>query len=126
MENKHFETQAIRTQLNRTEYNEHSTPLFLTSSFVFDTAEDMRAAFADEEDAYIYSRYSNPTTSEFINKMVLLEGGEEGVATASGMAAIYTTLMALLKSGDHVVSCSSVFGATHTIFNKYYTTSKSG
>ena len=120
MEKKHFETQAIRAQFERTENNEHSVPLYLTSSFVFDTAEDMRAAFAEETDPFIYSRYSNPNTSEFVNKMCLLEGAEAGVAMASGMAAIYTSLAALLKSGDHVVSCSSVFGATHTIFSKYF------
>ncbi len=120
MENKQFETNAIRAQLERTEYNEHSVPLFLTSSFVFDTAEDMRAAFNDESDDFIYSRYVNPNTNEFINKVCLLEGAESGLATASGMAAIFTTFMALLKSGDHVVSCSSVFGATHAIFTKYF------
>lgn len=120
MENKQFETKAIRAQLERTEYNEHSVPLFLTSSFVFDTAEDMRAAFNDESDDFIYSRYVNPNTNEFINKVCLLEGAESGLATASGMAAIFTTFMALLKSGNHVVSCSSVFGATHAIFTKYF------
>jgi O-succinylhomoserine sulfhydrylase len=120
MKDKHFETQAIRAQLERSEYNEHSVPLYLTSSFVFDSAEDMRAAFADESDAFIYSRYTNPNTNEFVDKMVLLEGAEAGVAQSSGMAAIYTTLAALLKSGDHLISCSSVFGATHTIFTKYF------
>jgi O-succinylhomoserine sulfhydrylase len=120
MENKHFETQAIRAQLERTDNNEHSVPVYLTSSFVFDTAEDMRAAFNEETDAHIYSRYTNPNNSEFVNKVCLLEGAEAGVATASGMAAIYTTFMALLKSGDHVVSCSSVFGATHALFTKYF------
>lgn len=120
MENKQFETQAIRAQLERTDYNEHSAPLFLTSSFVFDSAEDMRAAFNEETDDFIYSRYVNPNTNEFINKVCLLEGAEAGFATASGMAAIYTSFMALLKSGDHVVSCSSVFGATHAIFTKYF------
>lgn len=120
MENKQFETQAIRAQLERTDYNEHSAPLFLTSSFVFDSAEDMRAAFNEESDDFIYSRYVNPNTNEFINKVCLLEGAEAGFATSSGMAAIYTSFMALLKSGDHVVSCSSVFGATHAIFTKYF------
>lgn len=120
MENKHFETKAIRAQLERSENNEHSVPVYLTSSFVFDTAEDMRAAFNEETDAHIYSRYTNPNNSEFVNKVCLLEGAEAGVATASGMAAIYTTFMALLKSGDHVVSCSSVFGATHALFTKYF------
>jgi len=120
MKNKQFETQAIRAQLERTDYNEHSSPLFLTTSFVFDSAEDMRAAFNEESDDFIYSRYVNPNTNEFINKVCLLEDAEAGFATASGMAAIYTTFMAILKSGDHVVSCSSVFGATHAIFTKYF------
>jgi O-succinylhomoserine sulfhydrylase len=120
MENKHFETKAIRAQLERTEYHEHSVPLFLTSSFVFDSAEEMRAAFNEESDDFIYSRYVNPNTTEFINKVCLLEGAEAGVSMATGMAAIYTTFMALLKAGDHVVSCSSVFGATHAIFTKYF------
>lgn len=106
--------------MERSENNEHSVPLYLTSSFVFDTAEDMRAAFNDESDAFIYSRYTNPNNNEFVNKVCLMEGAEAGVALASGMAAIYTTFMALLKSGDHVVSCSSVFGATHALFTKYF------
>lgn len=120
MKDKHFETQAIRAQMERSNNHEHSAPLYLTSSFVFDTAEDMRAAFAEETDPFMYSRYSNPNNSEFVNKMCLLEGAEAGVSMSSGMAAIYTTLMALLKSGDHLISCSSVFGATHTIFTKYF------
>ncbi len=120
MSEKKFETTAIRTQLERTKFNEHSSPLFLSSSFVFDTAEDLRAAFAEEKEAFIYSRYSNPNTNEFIEKMALLEGAEAGIATASGMAAIYNTFMTLLNTGDHIISCSSVFGATHTIFNKYF------
>lgn len=120
MKDKHFETQAIRAQQERSQNNEHSAPIYLTSGFVFDTADDMRAAFADEKEAFIYSRYTNPNTNELSHKMSLLEGGEAGVVMASGMAAIFTTFMALLKSGDHVVSCSSVFGATHTIFSKYF------
>jgi O-succinylhomoserine sulfhydrylase len=120
MENKHFETQAIRAQMERTDNNEHSAALYLTSSFVFDSAEDMRAAFNDETDDFIYSRYTNPNVNEFVGKVCLLENAEAGVAFASGMAAIYTTFMALLKSGDHIVSCSSVFGATHAIFTKYF------
>jgi len=120
MKNKKFETQAIRVQTARSQNNEHSSPLYLTSSFVFDTAEEMKAAFEDESDEFIYSRYTNPNTEELINKMCLLEGTEAGVVTASGMAAIYTSLAALLKSGDHIISCSSIFGATHTILNKYF------
>lgn len=120
MKNKHFETQAIRGQMERSQYNEHSAPLYLTSSFVFDSADEMRAAFNEETHEFIYSRYSNPNTDELVYKMCLLEGAESGLAFASGMAAIYSTLAALLQSGDHVISCSSVFGATHTLLNKYF------
>src|SRR3989344_5514161 len=97
---KKFETEAIRTQIPSTEAKEHSTPLYLTSSFLFDDAEEMRAAFADE-----------------IAKM---EGAETGYAMASGMAAVFGTFAALLKSGDHLISCRAVFGATHTIFTKIF------
>ena len=115
-----FETQAIRTQLERTQFQEHSVPLYLTSSFVFEDAEDMRASFAEEKDRNIYSRYSNPNTNEFIEKICKMEGAESGFAFASGMAAVYSTLAALLKSGDHIVSSSSVFGATHSLFINYF------
>ena len=112
-------TKAIRTQTERTNEGEHSTPLFLTSSFCFDNAEDMRAAFADETDDNIYSRFTNPSVTEFINKMVDLEGAEAGVATATGMSAVFATFMALLKKGDHLLSCNAVFGSTHNIIKKY-------
>lgn len=115
----YFETLAIRTQTERTQYDEHSTPLFLTSSFIFEDAEDMRASFAEEKDKNLYSRYSNPNVNEFTDKMVQMEGAEAGYAFASGMAAIFSTFGALLKSGDHIVSCQSVFGATHSLFMKY-------
>ena len=115
-----FETQAIRSQLERTQYLEHSVPLYLTSSFVFEDAEDMRASFAEEKDRNIYSRYSNPNTNEFVDKICKMEGAEAGFAFASGMAAVYSTFAALLKSGDHIVSASSVFGATHSLFMKYF------
>ena len=117
---KYQESKSIRIQTERTHNKEHSTPLFLTSSFVFDTAEDLKAAFAEENDAYIYSRYSNPNTNEFIDKMCELENTEAGFATASGMAAVFASLITFLNAGDHVVSCSSVFGATHTILHKYF------
>ncbi|HJV19327.1 MAG TPA: aminotransferase class I/II-fold pyridoxal phosphate-dependent enzyme [Sediminibacterium sp.] len=113
------ETQAIRIQTPRTNEMEHSTPLFLTSSFCFDNAEDMRAAFADETDDNIYSRFSNPGVQEFTDKMVALEGAESGYATASGMSAVFGSFMALLKQGDRLVSCNSIFGSTHTIISKY-------
>lgn len=115
-----FETQAIRTQLERTQFLEHSVPLYLTSSFVFEDAEDMRASFAEEKERNIYSRYSNPNTNEFIEKICKMEGAESGFAFASGMAAVYSTLAALLNSGDHIVSASSVFGATHSLFINYF------
>jgi O-succinylhomoserine sulfhydrylase len=112
-------TRAIRIQTERTNEMEHSTPLFLTSSFCFDDAEDMRAAFADESNDNIYSRFSNPGVQEFTDKMVALEGAEAGYATATGMAAVFASFMALLKSGDHLIACSSVFGSTVTVLNKY-------
>ena len=117
---KKFETRAIRTQIERSKNSEHSSPLYLTSSFVFDTAEDMSAAFTEEENkTNIYSRFTNPNTTEFIQKITQMEGAEDGVAFASGMGAIYSTFAALLKSGDHIVSCNAVFGSTHTLFTKY-------
>lgn len=116
----HPNTQAVRIQTERTNEKEHSTPLFLTSSFRFDDAEEMRAAFAEENDNNIYTRFSNPTVQEFIDKMCALEGAESGFATASGMSAIFGTFMAFLNSGDHLLSCSSVFGSTHTIITKYF------
>jgi O-succinylhomoserine sulfhydrylase len=117
---KHKQSKSIRTQIPRSAHKEHSSPLFLTSSFVFDTAEDLKAAFDETQDAYIYSRYSNPNTSEFIDRMCVLEGAEAGFATASGMAAVFASLMSFLSAGDHVISCASVFGATHTILHKYF------
>ena len=115
-----FETFAIRTQTERTQFDEHSTPLYLTSSFIFQDAEDMRASFAEEKDKNLYSRFSNPNVTEFTDKIVKMEGAEAGYAFATGMAAIYSTLATLLNAGDHVVSCQSVFGSTHTLFTKYF------
>ncbi|MFT6637468.1 MAG: O-succinylhomoserine sulfhydrylase [Flavobacterium sp.] len=115
-----FETQAIRSQLERTQFSEHSVPLYLTSSFVFDDAEDMRASFAEEKSKNLYSRFSNPNTSEFVQKICQMEGAEEGFAFATGMAAVYSTFAALLNAGDHIVSVGSVFGSTHTLFTKYF------
>lgn len=114
------ETDAIRSQAARTDFREHAVPLYLTSSFVFDDAEQARAMFADEIPGNIYSRYSNPNTNEFIDKLCKLEGTEEGIATASGMAAMYCSMAALLKSGDHVLACRSVFGSTHQILNTIF------
>ncbi|QBZ97622.1 trans-sulfuration enzyme family protein [Flavobacterium sangjuense] len=117
---EHFETRAIRTQTERTQYLEHSVPLYLTSSFIFEDAEDMRASFAEEKDRNIYSRFSNPNTSEFVEKMCVMEGAEDGFAFATGMAAVYSTFATLLNSNDHILSASSVFGSTHTLFTKYF------
>ena len=119
LSNLHPQTQAVRIQIPATQQMEHSTPLYLTSSFTFDDADEMRAAFADETDANIYSRFSNPNVDEFVQKMVALEGAEAGFATATGMAAVFGSMFALLKQGDHIVSCSSVFGSTFTIVTKF-------
>ena len=119
MDYNNLETNAIRTQLERSEFKEHSVPLYLTSSFVFDNAEDMRASFAEEKERNIYSRFTNPNTSEFTEKICKMEGAEAGYAFATGMAAVFSTFAALLNSGDHIVSCRSVFGSTHTLFTKY-------
>ena len=118
--NNKFETNAIRTQLKRSENLEHSVPLYLTSSFVFEDAEDMRASFAEEKERNIYSRYSNPNSSEFIEKVCQMEGAENGFAFASGMAAVFSTLAALLDSGDHILSARSIFGSTHSLFNNFF------
>ncbi|OIQ28779.1 MAG: O-succinylhomoserine sulfhydrylase [Bacteroidetes bacterium MedPE-SWsnd-G2] len=120
MEHSNFETVAIRTQLEQTSYSEHSTPLFLTSSFVFDDAEDMRASFAEEKERNLYSRFSNPNTTEFVEKISKMEGAESGYAFATGMSAIFSTFAALLKSGDHIISARSVFGSTHNLFTQYF------
>ena len=119
MEDFNFETNAIRTQTERSQHQEHSTPLYLTSSFVFEDAEEMRASFAEEKDRNLYSRFTNPNTSEFVDKIVAMEGAEAGYAFATGMSAIFSTFAALLNAGNHVVSCRSVFGSTHSMFTKF-------
>ncbi|WP_435624788.1 trans-sulfuration enzyme family protein [Flagellimonas sp.] len=120
MNKKKFETEAVRTQLERTQFLEHSVPMYLTSSFVFEDAEDMRASFAEEKDRNIYSRYSNPNSSEFIEKVCKMEGAESGFAFASGMAAVFSTFAALLDSGDHIISAKSIFGSTYSLFNQFF------
>jgi O-succinylhomoserine sulfhydrylase len=115
----HQITKAIRIQTPRSGENEHSTPLYLTSSFKFDSAEAMRAAFAEESDDNIYSRFSNPSVTEFVDKMCALEGAEAGFATATGMAAVFGSFMAFLKQGDHLICCSAVFGSTHSLVAKF-------
>lgn len=114
------ETDAIRTQAERSHNREHSTPIYLTSSFVFDDAEQAVALFNDEIPGNIYTRFSNPNTTEFIDKLCLLEGTQEGIATASGMAAMYLSMASLLKAGDHILASRSVFGSTHQILNTIF------
>ena len=116
---RHFETEAIRNQTERSQFSEHSTPIYLTSSFVFDDAEEMRLSFAEEKERNLYSRFTNPNTTEFVDKIVAMEGAEAGYAFATGMAAIFSSFAALLNAGDHIVSCRSVFGSTHGMFNNY-------
>jgi O-succinylhomoserine sulfhydrylase len=114
-----FETHAIRNQMKRSQYLEHSTPLYLTSSFVFEDAENMRASFAEEKKRNIYSRFSNPNTSEFVQKVVQMEEADDGVSFATGMGAVFATFAAFLNAGDHIVSARALFGSTHTLFTKY-------
>ena len=117
--NTHFETNAIRTQMERSSFAEHSSPLHLTSSFVFEDAEEMRASFAEEKQRVIYSRFSNPNTSEFIQKVVKMELAEDGVAFACGMGAVFATFATFLSAGDHLLSSRAVFGSTHALITKY-------
>ena len=116
--NRHFETDAVRTQTERSQHREHSTPIFATSSFVFEDAEQARAMFADEVPGNIYTRFSNPNNDEFIEKLCLLEGTEDGVATASGMAAMFVSIAAFVQSGDHILASRSLFGSTHQILTQ--------
>lgn len=117
---KHFETNAIRTQAERSSQREHSVPIYATSSFVFDDAEQARALFANEVEGNIYTRFSNPNNDEFIQKLCLLEGTEDGMAMASGMAAMFTSMAAFLNSGDHIIASRSVFGSTHQILTQLF------
>lgn len=115
----HFETIAIRKQTDRSQHREHSTPIFPTSSFVFEDAEQMRSLFADEQEGNIYSRFTNPSVREFEEKMALLEEVEDAVATSSGMAAVFASFLAFLKSGDHLLASKSIFGSSYTIVTQY-------
>jgi O-succinylhomoserine sulfhydrylase len=113
--NRKFETIAIRAQVERSQYKEHAVPVYLTSSYAFDNAEEGAAIFSGEHDGYMYSRMANPNTDEFAHKLALLEGAESGVAVATGMASVYSTFAALLKTGDHVISSKSIFGSSHHV-----------
>ncbi len=114
------ESKLIRTQTKRSANREHSTPMYLTSSFIFEDAEQGRAIFADEQEGNIYSRYSNPNTTEFIDKVCMMEGAEAGLAFSSGMAAVFASFAGLLKAGDHVVSFRSIFGSTHQLLTTLF------
>jgi O-succinylhomoserine sulfhydrylase len=114
----HFETNAIRGQMSRSQKKEHSAPIFATSSFVFNSAEEARAVFADEIEGYMYSRYNNPNTDEFIEKLCALEGVEDGIATSTGMAANYLAIISHLRAGDHIVASRSLFTSTHQIITQ--------
>jgi O-succinylhomoserine sulfhydrylase len=118
-ENWALETLAIRAGQVRTAEGEHSEPIFPTSSFVFPSAAEAAARFSGETQGNIYSRFTNPTVRTFEQRLAALEGGDSCVATSSGMSAILSTCMALLKKGDHVVSSRSIFGTTVVLFNKY-------
>jgi len=120
MKKQHDETSAIRDQTPRSREREHSAPIFMTSSFVFESAEQARALFAEEQKGNIYTRFSNPNNDEFVRKMAELEKLPDGFACASGMSAIFTSMAALLKSGDHVVCARSVFGSTHQILTQIF------
>src|SRR5450755_2961036 len=115
---EHPVSKMIRTRVEQTNEMEHSSPIFLTSSFTFDNAEEMRAAFADETNDNFYSRFSNPTVQEFTDRMCVLEGTESGFATSSGMSAVFASLLTFLKKGDHLISCNAIFGSTHTVITK--------
>lgn len=113
-----FETQCVRIQARRSSHKEHSVPIYETSSFIFDTAEEARAVFAEETEGNIYTRFANPNSDEFIQKLCLLEGAEDGIATASGMAAIFVSIAALLRPGDHILASRQIFGTTHLLFTQ--------
>ena len=112
------QTKAIRTQAKKSQNREHSVPLYLTSSFAFESAEQGKALFDETEEGNIYSRFSNPNVSEFVEKVCMLENAEEGIATATGMAAVFISMGGLLKSGDHLVACRALFGSAHQIITQ--------
>ena len=114
-----FATRAIRTGHQRTQEGEHSEPIFATSSFVFASAAEAAARFGGEQAGNIYSRFTNPTVRAFEERLAALEGGESGVATASGMAAILAVCLGLLKTGDRILAARSLFGSTTMLFDKY-------
>lgn len=117
---KKDQSRIIREQAPRSATREHSVPLYLTSSFIFDSAEQGRAIFAEEEEGMVYSRYANPNTSEFIKRVSTLEGAEAGLAFSSGMAAVFASFAAFIESGDHIVSSRAIFGSTHQLLTQLF------
>jgi O-succinylhomoserine sulfhydrylase len=114
------QSKIIREQADRSALREHSVPLYLTSSFIFDSAEQGRAIFAEEEEGMVYSRYANPNTTELINKVCIMEQAEAGLAFASGMAAVFASFAAIIENGDHIVSSRAIFGSTHQLFTQLF------
>lgn len=112
------QTKAIRTQADRSQNREHSVPLYLTSSFAFESAEQGKALFEETEEGNIYSRFSNPNVTEFVEKVCMLENAEDGIATGTGMAAVFASMAGLLKSGDHLVACRALFGSAHQVITQ--------
>lgn len=117
---KKEQSQIIRQQTPRSSSREHSVPLYLTSSFIFDTAEQGRAIFAEEETGMVYSRYANPNTSEFIDRVCVMEGADAGLSFSSGMAAVFASFAAFVEQGDHIVSARAIFGSTHQLFTQLF------
>ncbi|MCH6235187.1 trans-sulfuration enzyme family protein [Cognataquiflexum rubidum] len=116
----HFETDAIRISATKSSQREHSSPIYLTSSFTFDSAEEARQMFAEEIEGNIYSRYSNPNSSDLIQKVCAAEGTESGIATSSGMAAMFGSIASLLQQGDHILASRSLFGSTHQLLTRIF------
>jgi O-succinylhomoserine sulfhydrylase len=117
---KNNQSKVIREQASRSATREHSVPLYLTSSFIFDSAEQGRAIFAEEEEGMVYSRYANPNTSELINRVCKLEKAEAGLSFASGMAAVFASFASFIKNGDHIVSSRAIFGSTHQLLTQLF------
>lgn len=117
---KKDQSRIIREQAPRSATREHSVPLYLTSSFIFDSAEQGRAIFAEEEEGMVYSRYANPNTTEFINRVCTLEQAEAGLAFSSGMAAVFASFAAFIENGDHIVSSRAIFGSTHQLLTQLF------
>jgi len=117
---KEDQSRIIREQATRSATREHSVPLYLTSSFIFDSAEQGRAIFAEEEEGMVYSRYANPNTAEFIDRVCAMEGAEAGLAFSSGMAAVFVSFAAFIQHGDHIVSSRAIFGSTHQLLTQLF------